>query len=54
MIKFTINRRTNVVTMYKNIRKTSACVEKIGIILGGRWLFAVWEGRVGMWKKNEK
>jgi hypothetical protein len=27
------------------------CVEKRGIFLGG-WLFAVWEGRVGMGKKR--
>ena len=35
MIKFTINRRTDVVTTYKSIRKMSACVEKRGIFLGG-------------------
>jgi hypothetical protein len=29
------------------------CVEKRGIFFGG-WLFAVWEGRVGMGKKKEK
>jgi hypothetical protein len=28
-------------------------VEKREIFLGG-WLFAVWEGRVGMGKKKEK
>jgi 3'-phosphoadenosine 5'-phosphosulfate sulfotransferase len=35
MIKSTINQRTDVVTTYKNIRKMSACVEKMGIFLGG-------------------
>jgi len=29
------------------------CVEKRGIFLEG-WLFAIWEGRVGMGKKKEK
>jgi hypothetical protein len=28
-------------------------IKKRGIFLGG-WLFAVWEGRVGMGKKKEK
>jgi hypothetical protein len=42
------------VTTYKSIRKMSTCVEKRGIFLGGGWLFAVWEGRVGMGKKKEK
>jgi hypothetical protein len=35
MIKSTINRRTNIVTTYKSIRKMSACVEKRGIFLRG-------------------
>ena len=35
MIKSTINRRTDVVTTYKSIRKISACVKKRGIFLGG-------------------
>jgi len=35
MIKSTINRRTDVVTTYKSIRKMSACVEKRGIFLRG-------------------
>jgi hypothetical protein len=31
------------------------CVEKReSFLCGGGWLFAVWEGRVGMGKKNEK
>jgi hypothetical protein len=54
MIKSTINRRTDVVTTYKSIRKMSACVEKRGIFLRGGWLFAVWKGRVRMRKKKEK
>jgi hypothetical protein len=29
------------------------CVKKREIFFGG-WLFAVWEGRVGMGKKKEK
>jgi hypothetical protein len=37
---------------HKSTRKMT-CVEKKGIFLGG-WLFAVWEGRVGMGKKEEK
>jgi hypothetical protein len=30
------------------------CAEKREIFFGGGWLFAVWEGRVGMGKKKEK
>jgi len=40
------------VTTYKSIRKMSACVEKRGIFLGGGWLFAIWEGRVGMGRRK--
>ena len=29
------------------------CVEKKSFYFL-EWLFAVWKGRVGMWKKNEK
>jgi hypothetical protein len=52
MIKSIINQSMNVVTTYKSTKKMT-CVEKRGIFLGG-WLFAFWEGRVGMGKKKEK
>jgi len=35
------------------ITRKMTYVEKKGIFLGG-WLFAFWEGRVGMRKKEEK
>jgi hypothetical protein len=41
MIKSTINRKTDVVTTYKSIRKMSACVEKRGIFLGGVVVFSL-------------
>jgi hypothetical protein len=47
MIKSTINRKTDVVTTYKSIRKMSACVEKRGIFLGGGGCFQFGRGELG-------
>jgi hypothetical protein len=54
IIKSTINRRTDVVTTYKSIRKMSACVKKRGIFLGGWVVVCSLGGEIGMGKKKEK
>jgi len=52
MIKSTINRRTDVVTTYKSIRKMSAYVEKRGIFLGGWVVVCSLEGE--SWDEEEE
>jgi hypothetical protein len=54
IIKSTINRRTDVVTTYKSIRKMSACVKKRWIFLGGWVVVCSLGGEIGMGKKKEK
>ena len=52
--KIHINRRMDVVTTYKSIRKMSACVEKRGVFLGGWVVVFNLGGRVGMRMEKEK
>jgi hypothetical protein len=50
IIKSTINQNTDVVTT--KLKEILLVLRRRGIFFGG-WLFVVWEGRVGMGKKEK-